>query len=320
MQEKVSVVILTYNSGFFVEETLDSVKGQTYSHLELIISDDGSTDNTVETCRNWIENNKDRFARTELITTNKNTGIPANFNRSTKAVKTEWIKFLSGDDALLPNCIEDNLHYVLTNPEVKVLYSYNQVYRNTFNEENFVRLNPSSYPKNVISENITAYQQYKILLAGNKVSFTPSGFINRFALIDAGLPDEDLFSEDYQLLLKLTRKGFKLYFMEKETVLYRQHQSAINNSTSQYIIKPHYFKTEIFRRRYIYPNVPVDIRLHYQYRWFVNQIFRFKFFNRNNSVNHFIYYLLNAVLNPFKYLLYIKGHFCLKYRNDLFYK
>lgn len=57
-QPLVSVSVITYNSAKTVLETLESIKAQTYQNLELIVSDDCSTDNTVELCRNWIEQNK----------------------------------------------------------------------------------------------------------------------------------------------------------------------------------------------------------------------------------------------------------------------
>ncbi len=50
----VSIVVITYNSAKFILETLESSKAQTYKNIELIISDDCSTDNTVEICQQWI--------------------------------------------------------------------------------------------------------------------------------------------------------------------------------------------------------------------------------------------------------------------------
>jgi len=96
----VSIVVITYNSSKYVLETLESCKNQTYKNIELIISDDASKDNTVKLCQNWIEKNKKRFFRTELITTIKNTGIPSNCNRGVRASKGEWVKLIAGDDVL----------------------------------------------------------------------------------------------------------------------------------------------------------------------------------------------------------------------------
>jgi len=83
----VSIIVITYNSAKFVLETLESAKAQTYQNIELIISDDGSTDNTVQICREWLKNNKESFVNTELITVEKNTGIPANCNRGVMLLK-----------------------------------------------------------------------------------------------------------------------------------------------------------------------------------------------------------------------------------------
>ncbi len=320
MNDLVTIVILTYNSEVFIEETLNSAKLQTYKNIDLIVSDDASIDNTVDICQKWMSKNKDHFTDMRLITVPKNTGIPANYNRGVLAAKSDWVKFISGDDALLPNCISDNVAYILKHPLVKVLYSYNRVYLNEFKEENYLELNPKCSPLNIINDKISAQEQYKLLLISDRIAFTPSRFLSKRALLDVGLPDEDLYSEDYQMKLGFTRKGYKLYFMESETTLYRQHDMAANNTVKEYILKPHHFKTESFRVKCIYPNIPLDFRLSQKYSWIVNQIFKINYFNTKNKRNYLIYYLLNNVLNPFKYIIYFKSHFLSSYKNNIFYK
>ena len=58
----VSVIIVTYNSGKYVLETLESVKQQTYKKIELIVTDDHSNDDTVEICQNWLNQNNKYFS------------------------------------------------------------------------------------------------------------------------------------------------------------------------------------------------------------------------------------------------------------------
>lgn len=120
-QPLVSINITTYNSSKFIIETLESAKMQTYQNIELIVSDDSSVDNTVELCKKWIEKNKERFVRCKVITVEKNTGIAANCNRAMNASNGEWIKELAGDDIFLPNCVEDNINYVMAHPEINIL-------------------------------------------------------------------------------------------------------------------------------------------------------------------------------------------------------
>ena len=57
----VSAVIITYNSAKYVIETLDSIKAQTYQNIELIVSDDCSTDETTTLVKEWLEKNGNRF-------------------------------------------------------------------------------------------------------------------------------------------------------------------------------------------------------------------------------------------------------------------
>jgi glycosyltransferase involved in cell wall biosynthesis len=308
----VSVIVLTYNSGKFVEETLESIKSQTYTNIELIISDDASNDNTVDICKKWLAVNKTHFKHSLLLEVPLNTGIPSNYNRGFKSSKGNWIKYISGDDCLSKDCIEKNMNYVLKRPDVKVLYSYNRVYMKTFEENNFIGLNPKSYPKNIINERVTATDQYKSLLESDKIGFTPTRFFARSVLEDIGLPDEDLYSEDFQLKLRMTKAGYKFYFMEEETILYRMHENAANNTNIKYILKPHYFTTENFRKRYVYPNVSTLDKLDNKFLWIVNQTFRLKIFNKKTKFNKVLFYLLNRILNPFAYLKQIMNKLNLK--------
>ena len=119
----VSVGVLTYNSSKTVLETLESIKAQTYQNIELIISDDASKDNTVEICKEWVEKNKDRFVRCEILTVPENTGIPANVNRRIAASRGEWSKGIAADDALLPDCIENFINYVKEHPEAEIIFA-----------------------------------------------------------------------------------------------------------------------------------------------------------------------------------------------------
>lgn len=77
----VSVVVITYNSMLYVQKTLESILAQSYSNLEIIISDDASSDETVTFCSQWLQKNGNRFKRTRVVTLSVNTGIPANANR-----------------------------------------------------------------------------------------------------------------------------------------------------------------------------------------------------------------------------------------------
>ncbi|MDN3605675.1 glycosyltransferase [Kaistella yonginensis] len=108
MKDLVSVCIPTYNGERYLQEALDSVKKQTYTNIEVIISDDQSTDSTLAIC--------ERF-RSEVnfpvkIVNHEPAGIGANWNNSVRHSTGLYIKFLFQDDILLPHCIETMLKYM----------------------------------------------------------------------------------------------------------------------------------------------------------------------------------------------------------------
>lgn len=112
----VSIVVVTYNSSSTVIETLESIKTQTYQDIELIVSDDCSTDDTVKICREWLDKNGTRFVHAELVTTEKNTGVSGNFNRGIRKSHGEWIKSIAGDDLLIATAIEEYVNFITGHP------------------------------------------------------------------------------------------------------------------------------------------------------------------------------------------------------------
>jgi glycosyltransferase involved in cell wall biosynthesis len=309
MSSLVSVIIATYNSSLFVIETLESVSRQTWENLELIITDDCSKDDTVEVCCTWLNENIQRFVHTEILTSEINTGISTNANRGLYKSKGNWVKFLGADDTLKPNCIEDNMSWVVSNPEVKILFSRIEIYKDTFEEKNLLETTPCApyNPKGILDSGRSADSQYKMLLLCDRIHFTPSAFLHRETLLSIGGFDERFkLLEDYPLWLNLTKNGHKLYFMDKVTVNYRRHRKAVNNTGFDYLVNPNYFNSEDFRKVYTYPYLPFDLRLNAHFYWFASQIFRFDWLNRKNTLNKFLLALLTSYLNPFKYYIHLK--------------
>lgn len=226
----VSVIIITYNSSQFVLETLDSIKKQTYNNIEMIVTDDCSTDNTLQIVKDWVDQNKNCFISVCVIECDKNTGISANCNRGLRKAKGKYVKFIAGDDLLMPNCIQDNVMFA-EKKEIEFLFSKCIVFNSEDAEKKELKEYSEIQDKNRSLFEKEASKQYYQLLRGCTV-YAPGNFMHREKLLYFEGFDERFKIEDYPLWLKITKAGVKLNFLNKATVLYRvnNHNSVSHHS------------------------------------------------------------------------------------------
>lgn len=92
--KKVSIIIPAYNVEKYIPRTLESIKSQTFKDIEVIVINDGSTDNTLTIVKNFLKNVDFSYK----IITQKNQGVSAARNRGIKEAKGKYICFLDGDD------------------------------------------------------------------------------------------------------------------------------------------------------------------------------------------------------------------------------
>lgn len=218
MSEKivVSVLVLTYNSEIYILETLESIRKQSYSEVELIISDDNSNDNTVSIIEEWLIKNKNRFIRVEIVTSNINTGITKNMNRGILHCQGVFIKPIAGDDLMLENCLEDMTSHMISN-DLKVLYSRIRPFYD--NKNNEIDFNNENEMYSLFE--LDTKQQYRKLLKSFSIYTIGIQFSRQF-IVSMGLFDEKYtMMEDYPLALKITSMGYKLNFLDKYTMKYR---------------------------------------------------------------------------------------------------
>lgn len=246
----VSVVVITYNSSDTIVETLNSVKNQTYPNLELIVSDDCSTDNTVAIIRGWLDNNGERFVRTKLIEAPQNTGVAPNCNRGMREVHGEWIKGLSGDDHLLSNSITDYVDFVLANPECSICFGKFHFWGD--NAE-FVKKSKESYEKVF----------YPYLRAGWKTQwrriqetlFVPGpGLFYKKALYDevGGLDERFPFADEYPFTYNILEKGYRIYFLDKEVYDYQIRENSL--CRTDWGLHPRVFESQYAYIRSVHAN------------------------------------------------------------------
>lgn len=118
----VSVIVTLFNYAAFLPECLDSVAKQHHRPLELIVVDDGSSDESIETARNWMTAHGDEFERCLLIQHGENYGLSQSRNTAFAACKSEYAFVLDADNAIYPRAI-GRLLTALSTSEAGAAYS-----------------------------------------------------------------------------------------------------------------------------------------------------------------------------------------------------
>ena len=99
---QVSICIPCYNASAFISQAIESALAQTFSDFEIVVVDDGSTDDTVEMAKSFAR----RDARIRIHQNSDNLGIPRNWDRCRDLAVGEWVMFLFQDDLFRPDCAE----------------------------------------------------------------------------------------------------------------------------------------------------------------------------------------------------------------------
>jgi glycosyltransferase involved in cell wall biosynthesis len=127
----VSVVLPSYNAEDFIVESVESCVGQEYDNLEIIISDDASTDSTPILLKKLKEKYPDRI---RLFLQEENLGISNNCNFILKHCAGTYIAFHAGDDVMLPTKIGRQVEYMENNLSCTICYHNLEVFQSKTNE------------------------------------------------------------------------------------------------------------------------------------------------------------------------------------------
>lgn len=118
----VSVIVPTYNRAAMITDALDSVSAQTHRPIELIVVDDGSTDDTREVIRRYAQSHSDPASFHVRYLHQQNKGTTAARNHGLLESTGEFIQHLDSDDRLLPGKLEKQVHLLQENPTVDYTY------------------------------------------------------------------------------------------------------------------------------------------------------------------------------------------------------
>ncbi len=210
----VSVVIPTYNRANLVDKSILSVLNQTYDNFELIIVDDGSTDNTADVVNSFNDE------RIRYILHEKNKGVAAARNTGIKFSIGDLISFLDDDDEWLPEKLEKEINVMKkSEPNVGVVYS------------GLCRIegNKKTYwpePEHILREGNLSNELLKRNFVHGLI------LIRRSCFEKVGLYDEDLRAvEDWDLNLRLSRY-YKFKFIDEALIMSYRDDDGLSRNLS----------------------------------------------------------------------------------------
>jgi glycosyltransferase involved in cell wall biosynthesis len=203
----VSVVIPCYNQAHYLPESINSVLAQTYPRIEIVVVDDGSTDDTKEVAASYPS---------VKYVYKKNGGLSSARNAGIDNSSGDYLLFLDSDDWLLPDAIHTNLQYFQGHPEAAfVSGSHKKIKEGSILAEK-ERQQISLHP-------------YHQLLHQNYIGMIAAVLFHRW-IFDHYRYDESLKScEDYDLYLKITRNHLVINHTE-DVSRYRIHGNSISGN------------------------------------------------------------------------------------------
>lgn len=194
-----SVVIPLYNKERSVKNTIESVLNQTFQDFEVIVVNDGSTDNSLEVVKSF---NDERIR----IINQKNSGVSSARNRGIKEAKYDWIAFLDADDLWLPKYLETIRNLMIKYPQASVLCT-------GYSRNNYEKTNKNT-------EDILITDYFSANLSRNLI-WTSSVVIHRSCFIKCGNFDVNLtHGEDIEMWIRLAKK-YLIAYNSKILVIYK---------------------------------------------------------------------------------------------------
>lgn len=204
----ISIITPIYNSAQYIEETLDTVLQQTYTHWEMILIDDCSEDASVAIVERFVQSE----ARFKLIKNLKKSGPGITRNKGISAAQGQFITFLDSDDLWFPNFLETSLKRCLDNNYEFVFSSYER------KDEN---LNP------LISDFIVPKKvSYYDLLKSCPISCL-TAFIDIRRIGKHYMPELKK-RQDWGLWLSLLKKIDYAYGIKEPLAVYRMRKNSVS--------------------------------------------------------------------------------------------
>lgn len=220
----VSVAIAAYNHAQYIEKALDSILKEDYPNIEVIILDDGSTDNTEEVVIKWQKENSYQL----LYIKQTNAGISKTLNRLIDLCNGEYLAFLSSDDYLLNNSISKRVKYLQQNPQKCSVFADSIVVDNNNNKTMDSAINDLHKGR---KENFLTDKGLRDEVVRKWAVAGPTRMDKPALYKKIGKYDEGLFIDDWDFYLRTVSRDL-MGFIDEPLAAYRVHNTNTSHNLS----------------------------------------------------------------------------------------
>lgn len=216
MMKLISVVIPCYNHGQYLVEAVDSVLAQTYSHLEIVIVNDGSTDTNTKNVLNTFDKPKCKVLHTD------NQGLSAARNNGIRSSKGEYICCLDADDKYHPEYFSKAIDVFENDTECR--YGAVPAWVQFFGSSNSLW--------KTLGHNVEGFEPF---LQGLRNNIQSATMFRRRCWEEVGGFDESmtLGYEDWDFWIKMLDFGYKWFCLEEPLIYYRQKEQSMVTRADQ---------------------------------------------------------------------------------------
>lgn len=223
-QPFVSIIIPVYNEEKVIRESIRSLLELNYSNYEIIIVNDGSTDNTKAVAEELVGFRKGKLSEIKISLINKpNGGKATALNYGIKVSDAEYVLCMDGDSQLSPDSIKMAIRH-FTNPEIGAVAGNVKV----LNRRKFITdLQALEYIEGLnMARSAQSFVKLVNIIPG------PIGLFRKKAIQQAGYYSSDTFAEDADLTLKILANGWKIYY-EPKSISYTEAPEKIQQLLKQ---------------------------------------------------------------------------------------
>jgi len=213
----ISVIMLTYNHEKYISEAIESILNQSFKDFELIVLDDGSTDNTGNIIKKYLSDSRVKYIYQENLG-NKGFGIDKVINKAIELTNGKFICFAPGDDVSIPNRLELQINKFRLDPSIDIVFSDMWI----IDEKSQVIAQ-----KYLPEFSFTSNSFLRLLFKINLVT-APTVMMKRKCIEKVGLFEQGLVS-DYHYWLK-SAKVLNFKFIKTPLVKYRIHQKSLSRA------------------------------------------------------------------------------------------